>query len=108
MTDVQNVTVTDGTSLSINGIAPGTMNVGTTVLHTITGDGFAEGATVTFSNGSGPAPVTLSVEVPNAQTIFVEVSIKNGGPRGDRVWDVTVTNPGGDSVVAPGGLTITR
>jgi hypothetical protein len=62
------------------------------ILHnvTISGSGFTSGVAVGFENGSGPAPVASNVEVVNATTITLTVSVKSGGPRKERLWDVRV------------------
>jgi hypothetical protein len=74
---------------------------------TITGTGFAPGATVTFENGNGPSPTVSNITIVNSTTITALVTVKNGGPPRDRVWDVRVTNPGGATAVLAGGFTVT-
>jgi len=105
--DTQNVTVVEAvTGLTVTGIDPinrGALPGGASV--TITGTGFATGATVTFLNGSGPTPRASNVLMVNATTLAATVSGKSG-PRKTRVWDVVVTNSGGASAVCAGCLTI--
>lgn len=73
----------------------------------ITGTGIADGASVTFANGSGPAPRVLNVTRDSATQLTVNVQIRSGGPPRDRRWDVRVTNPDGSTGVGVGLLTIT-
>ncbi len=93
----------------MNGIEPDEMVAGTTLLGaTVTGSGFAQGATVTFSGGSGPTPQAANVVVDGGGgSITFDVVTKSGGPPRNRTWDVTVTNPGGASGTAPDALTVT-
>ena len=75
---------------------------------TISGSGFAAGATVAFENGSGgPAPRASNVVVVNATTITATFTAGGGGPQRNRVWDVRVTNPDGSFGVKAGGLMVT-
>ncbi len=109
---VGNVIVNNGgggdpvVSPSVARIDPNTIAAGSSVGATITGSGFVAGATVGFANGSGPAP-SVAVNSVSDSTISVTVTIKSGGPRRDRVWDVVVTNPDGGSASLAGGLTVT-
>ncbi len=94
--------------MTIDSIDPNTMQAGTSVDVTITGAGFVDGASVTFENGSGPAPEASNVVVSaDGTTITATVTAKSGGPPRDRVWDVRVTNPDGSSGVLAGGFTVT-
>ncbi len=109
--DSSSQTVTVGTppsDVTVTDIAPDTMQAGTAVIVTVTGSGFVDGATITFVNGKGPTPVASNVIVDNNSTIIALVTAGGGGPRRDRVWDVTVTNPDSSSDTLVGGLTITR
>ena len=98
-----------GGGVTVGGIDPNSMQAGTSIGVTITGTGFADGADVTFENGSGPTPTASNV-VFNVDdgTITATVTVKGGGRRGDRVWDVRVTNVGGSSEVLVAGFTVTR
>jgi subtilisin family serine protease len=58
----------------------------------IAGTGFAAGASVTFVNGSGPAPRVLSVTHNSSTQLTANVEIRPGGRR-NRSFDVRVTNP---------------
>ena len=82
------------------------MSRGTTAGHTISGTGFEQGATVSFSNGSGPTPVATNVEFVSSTELNVTITVKNGGPGRNRVWDVVVSS-GGSSATLSNGLTIT-
>ncbi len=57
---------------------------------TISGSGFTEGIAVGFENGSGPAPVVTTTQVLDATTITATVTIKNGGGKQPRTWDLRV------------------
>jgi hypothetical protein len=102
----QDVTVTD--PVIVTGISQGFLAAGSSIEVTITGSGFASGATLGFENGSGPAPSASDVNVAVDGTITATITAKAGGPRRNRVWDVRVTNPDGGSGVLAGGLTITN
>ena len=69
---------------------------------TIKGTGFVEGLAVGFENGSGPAPIASLVQFVDASTITARVSVKSGGSRRPRVWDVRV-----GPAVLPRGFTVT-
>ena len=74
---------------------------------TITGSGFASGATLAFEKGNGPAPSASNVVVVDATTTTATLATKTGGSSRDRLWDVRVSNPDGSSGVLVGGLTVT-
>jgi hypothetical protein len=85
------------------------MNAGTIIDVTITGSGFQPGATVTFENGSGPAPVAEVTYVsPDGFTIEATITAPGGGPPGTRVWDVRVTNPDDSTGMLTAGFTVIR
>lgn len=108
-------------TITVNGVAP-PPSAGVTVTginpnvvsqnagirsFVITGTGFADGASVTFVNGSGPAPRVLNVRRDSATQLTVNVEIRSSGPQRDRRWDVRVANPDGSTGVGGGLLTIT-
>ena len=104
----QTVSITVATDLTVESISPSPVAAGTTTAMTINGTGFVSGATISFENGTaGPPPEVADVEVVDADTINVTVTTKSGGPKRDRVWDVRVTNPDGQSVALASGLVIT-
>jgi len=76
--------------VTLSSIVPNSTRQGTSVSVTITGSGFAAGMSVGFENGSGPAPVATDVTVVDANTITATISVKSGGPRKQRYWDVRV------------------
>jgi hypothetical protein len=81
---------TPGT-VTISSITPNSASQGSSTDNvTIKGSGFAPGMAVGFENGSGPAPVASNVEVVDAATITLTVTVKTGGPRKQRLWDVRV------------------
>ena len=76
-------------AVTIDSISPNTARPGTSVTVTIRGSGFAQGMAVGFENGSGPAPVASNV-VLSSTTITATVTVKSGGGKQARVWDVRV------------------
>lgn len=93
--------------VTVVSITPNSVQAGTSVDVTITGSGFVAGATVTFENGSGPAPEASNIVVVNATEITATVTAKAGGPPRERVWDLRVTKPDGSSGVLRGAFTVT-
>jgi hypothetical protein len=89
------------TGVSISSISPNRLKQGTSATVTVTGSGFAQGMTLGFENGSGPAPTVKSVTVVNSTTLMATVSVKAGGPKTIRLWDVRVS-----SAVLPRGFTV--
>lgn len=77
-------------SVTVTSMTPNTAKPGTTVNVTITGTGFSSGIAVGFENGTGSAPLIGSVVVVNANTITATVTVKNGGGKQARVWDLRV------------------
>lgn len=113
--NIATVTVTVGpadppppTGVTVTGIDPNivSQNAGV-VTFAVTGTGFADGAGVTFANGSGPAPRVLNVTRVTAAELTVTAKIRSGGPRRNRHWDIQVTNPDGSSGTGAGLLTVT-
>jgi hypothetical protein len=79
-----------GCDTVVDAIQPNSMHPGSVVDVTITGAGFAAGIGVSFENGSGPRPTASNVVVHDANTITARVTVKKGGSRGARLWDVRV------------------
>jgi hypothetical protein len=77
-------------SVNVTSITPNTTSPGTSVNVTITGSGFAQGMAVGFENGTGSAPTISNVVVVNSTTITATVSVKKGGGKQARVWDLRV------------------
>ena len=107
--DADDVSVTnlddDAVGVSVAAIVPDSMAPGTTVSVTITGSGFAAGASVTFENGSGKTPIATVTSV-TSTTIEATVTVGTGGPRRPRVFDVRVTNPDSSTGLLAGGFTV--
>jgi hypothetical protein len=93
--------------VTVTGIAPSSASAGSVVAVQITGSGFVAGASVALVNGSGPTPQVGDVVVVDGTTITATFTVRSGGPRRNRVWDVRVTNPGGSTGVLSGGFTVT-
>lgn len=94
------------TGLSIEKIEPNSMKAGTSIDTIISGSGFQSDVKVAFENGTGPAPAASITGVSGTE-IKAIVSARSGGPKTNRVWDVRVTNPDGQSDVLPKGFTVT-
>jgi PKD repeat protein len=93
--------------LTVSAITPSAVATGSSIDLTITGSGFAPGATLALENGSGPAPSLSNVVVVNGTTITATLETKSGGPPRNRLWDVRVSNPDGSSGRLVEGLTVT-
>jgi hypothetical protein len=85
----------------VSSITPDTAPLGSITPVTITGSNFAAGMGVSFENGSGARPEASNVTVVNSTTITATVTVKTGGPKNDRVWDVRV-----GSGVLPNGFAV--
>jgi hypothetical protein len=77
-------------AVTVGSISPNTAQPGTSVSVTITGTGFTDGVAVGFENGNGSAPVVTNVEVIDSTTITATVTVKKGGGKQARVWDLRV------------------
>jgi thermitase len=113
--NIANVTITvnapvppPSAGVSVTGINPNVVSQNARrKTFVISGTGFANGASVTFANGSGRAPRVLNVRRDSSAQLTVDTEIRSGGPRKNRFWDVRVTNPDGSTGVGVGLLTIT-
>jgi hypothetical protein len=92
--------------LSILSITPNSAQANTTLVLTITGTGFQEGAMVSFEGGLGLPQQVIEVEVVDAETLLVTVSTQNDGTAGSQVWDVRVTNPDDTTAVLVDAFTV--
>lgn len=104
------VTVNDtsnGGEVTVSGIDPNSVSSGSSISVTITGSGFASGASVSFENGSGPSPEASNIVVVSETEISATVTAKSGGPPRNRTWDVAVTNTDGSSGILAGEFTVT-
>jgi Lysyl oxidase len=90
-----------GSTVAVSSIIPNTAPQGSITPVTITGSNFAAGMGVSFENGSGARPEASNVTVVNSTTITATVTVKTGGPKNDRVWDVRV-----GSGVLPNGFAV--
>lgn len=78
-------------AVTVASITPNSARPGTSVSVTITGTGFTQGVAVGFENGSGPVPVVGNVAVAaDGKTITATVTVKNGGAKQTRYWDLRV------------------
>jgi GH18 family chitinase/chitodextrinase len=108
--DTNSTTVTissqGSTDLEIIQVSPNSMIKGQTISVTILGTGFDQNASVEFS-GAKWAPNAISITVIDSQTIEFDVTRTSAGPNRIFVYDVTVTNPNGDSFTTPQSFTVT-
>ncbi len=91
-----------GNPLTVTSVSPNPVTVAqlkSGLSLTISGSGFEAGASVTFLNGSGPAPSAANIVLIDSNTLTADVTGKSGGPPQPRFWDVRVTNPSGVSSV---------
>lgn len=92
---------------TITSISPNNAQVGATGVNlTISGSGFANGATVSFANGLGTAPQVTSTTVSNSTTISITFNVDSAA-NPNEVWDVRVTNPNNATAVLPDAFTVT-
>jgi hypothetical protein len=93
--------------VTVTSIDPPSVPRDNTIGVTIYGSGFMDGASVTFENGSGPAPTASSIDVASdGKSLTATVTVKSGGRKVDLPWDVSVTNPDGSSAVLAAGFTV--
>ena len=76
-------------AVTILSMTPNTIRPGTSMNVTISGSGFAAGMAVGFENGSGPAP-SIRVVSTSATAIQAVITVKNGGAKNVRYWDLRV------------------
>jgi hypothetical protein len=88
-------------------VTPNSAAANTTVNVTLSGTGFANGATVTFEGAQGTAPKVTGIEVVNTNTIVITVNTAVGPGATTQVWDVRVTNPDNTFAVLPNAFTVT-
>ena len=109
-TDINSTTVMifsqGSTNLTITQIFPNSMIKGQTITTTISGTGFELGANVKFG-GAKWVPTAISTTIIDPQTIKIDVTRGTAGPNKDFVYDVSVTNPNGDSFTLPDSFTVT-
>jgi len=109
-TDINSTTVlisSQGiTNLTITQIFPNSMIKGQTITTTIFGTGFELGANVKFG-GAKWVPTAISTTIIDPQTIKIDVTRGTAGPNKDFVYDVSVTNPNGDSFTLHDSFTVT-
>ena len=77
-------------NVTVSSMTPSTAQTGTAISVTITGAGFSSGMAVGFENGTGAAPVISNVRVVNSNTITATVTVKKGGGKQVRFWDLRV------------------
>ena len=77
-------------AVTVASMTPNTAQAGTAMSVTITGTGFSSGMAVGFENGTGGAPVVSNVRVVNSTTITATVTVKKGGGKQVRYWDLRV------------------
>lgn len=93
--------------LTIQTINPVTAQTDITILMTITGSGFQNGAVVTFEGGIGLPQDIITTQVVNSTTIVLLMTPRNDGTFGPQIWDVRVTNPDNSATILPDAFTVT-
>lgn len=93
--------------LNVLNITPDAVQANTTVNLTISGTGFANGATVHFESGQGSPPQVTAIEVINANTIVITVNVMSDVNFNAQLWDVRVTNPNSTFAILPNAFTVT-
>jgi len=77
-------------AVTVGSMTPNTAAAGTSITVTITGTGFSTGMAVGFENGTGSAPLVSNVKVVGSTTITATVTVKKGGSKQTRYWDLRV------------------
>ncbi len=94
-------------TMTVDSISPNSITAGDSKKVVIAGLGFdptEDGTSVIALNGSGKAPVFSLIEVTD-KTITADVTVSNGGPPRNRVWDISVSS-GGETAVLPEAFTV--
>lgn len=99
-------TATVPAPVTVQGVAPNTAVANTTVVLTITGSGFQNGAVVAFEGGLGLPQEVVAVQVLTPTTLAVTVTARNDGSLGNQVWDIRVTNPDTSTAVLLDAFTV--
>ena len=102
------ITITPTTAqLNLLSVTPNTAQANTTVNVTVSGTGFANGATVTFEGAQGTPPQVTGLQVVNANTIVITVNTTVAAGATTQVWDIRVTNSNNTSAVLADAFTVT-
>ena len=101
------VIATTPVQVTVQSVAPNTAVANTTVVLTITGSGFQNGAVVAFEGGLGLPQEVVAVQVLNPTTLAVTVTVRNDGSQGNQIWDIRVTNPDTSTAVLLDAFTVT-
>lgn len=91
-------------TVTVSSIDPSSANAGDALQVTVSGSGFADGATLTFSGGKGKAPSARVVSV-DSGSIVADVTVPQQARSG--AWDVVVTNPDGTTASLQDGFSVT-
>jgi len=105
-TATSTVAISPTPQLTILDIEPNSAEADTTVVLTIAGTGFVNGAVVTFEGGQGVASEVTTVQVLNNTTIRATVNVRADASFGTQTWDVGVTNPNGSTTVLMDAFTV--
>ena len=93
--------------VTVQSVTPNTAPANTTVVLTVTGSGFQNGAVVAFEGGLGLPQEVVAVQVLNPTTLAVTVNARNDGSQGNQIWDIRVTNPDTSTAVLLDAFTVT-
>ncbi|HLF75497.1 MAG TPA: hypothetical protein VI524_14165, partial [Anaerolineales bacterium] len=105
-TSLPTITLTASSQLAIDRVIPASAQANTTVNLAITGNGFVDGAVLTFEGGQGTAPEVTAVDIINPMMMLVTVNVRADDAAGTQAWDVRVTNPDGSTVVLMDAFTV--
>jgi hypothetical protein len=94
-TATSTLTITPTPQVAILQIQPPGAKAGTTVIVTVAGRGFVNGAVLIFEGGQGVASEVTAVQVLNDTTMSVTVNVRADASFGTQAWDLRVTNPNG-------------
>jgi hypothetical protein len=92
--------------LTIVDIEPDNATANTSVVLTVAGSGFVDGAVVTFEGGQGVASEVTAVQVLGSTTLRVNINVRADASFGTQTWDVRVTNPDGLTAALPDSFTV--
>ena len=102
---IVNISPSSSSDLTIANLSPTSMTRGVQTHMVITGTGFDDTTTITFS-GAKWAPKVVNLQFNDSTQIEIDVTRSTAGPGRAFVYDVTATNQNGDSVTLEQGFTV--
>ncbi len=104
---IVNIAPSSSSDLTITDLSPNSMTRGVQTHIVITGTGFDETTSITFS-GAKWAPKVVDLQFNDSTQIEIDVTRSTAGPGRAFVYDVTATNQNGDSVTLEQSFTVIR